>query len=104
MKRVRSPLVTAVATSAIARTWGGRFAASWVALFLRSFPVPAPPPTSPPPPRLAAQLPLRAHFPGHTRHFRRKGAELVEHGVHRLGGAQELAFEWSAINLQRYGL
>ena len=39
--RVRSPSVTAVATSAIARTWLVRFAASWLTLSVRSFQTPA---------------------------------------------------------------
>ena len=43
--RVRSPLVTAVATSAIARTWSVRFAASRFTLPVRSFQVPAAPGT-----------------------------------------------------------
>ena len=45
MERVRSPLVTAVATSAIARTWLVRFAASRLTLPVRSFHVPAAPGT-----------------------------------------------------------
>src|SRR5262249_45969375 len=44
-ERVRSPLVTAVATSAIARTWLVRFAASRFTLPVRSFQVPAAPGT-----------------------------------------------------------
>ncbi len=39
--RVRSPSVTAVATSAMARTWLVRFAASWFTLSVRSFQTPA---------------------------------------------------------------
>ena len=39
--RVRSPSVTAVATSAIARTWLVRLAASWLTLSVRSFQTPA---------------------------------------------------------------
>jgi len=38
--RVRSPSVTAVATSAMARTWLVRFAASWLTLSVRSFQTP----------------------------------------------------------------
>ena len=45
MDRVRSPLVTAVATSAIARTWFVRFSASRLTLPVRSFQVPAAPGT-----------------------------------------------------------
>ena len=39
--RVRSPSVTAVATSSIARTWLVRLAASWLTLSVRSFQTPA---------------------------------------------------------------
>ena len=45
IERVRSPLVTAVATSAMARTWVVRLAASWLTLSVRSFHVPAAPGT-----------------------------------------------------------
>ena len=45
MERVRSPLVTAVATSAMARTWVVRLAASRLTLPVRSFHVPAAPGT-----------------------------------------------------------
>jgi hypothetical protein len=39
--RVKSPLVTAVATSEIARTWAVRFPASWLTLSVKSRQVPA---------------------------------------------------------------
>ena len=52
MERVRSPFVTAVATSAIARTCVVRFAASWLTLSVRSFHVPAAPGTLAWPPSL----------------------------------------------------
>jgi hypothetical protein len=45
MDRVRSPSVTAVATSAMARTCVVRFAASWFTLSVRSRQVPAAPGT-----------------------------------------------------------
>ena len=45
IERVRSPLVTAVATSAMARTWVVRLAASWLTFSVRSFQVPAAPGT-----------------------------------------------------------
>ncbi len=45
MERVRSPLVTAVATSAMARTWVVRFAASWFTFSVRPFQVPEAPGT-----------------------------------------------------------
>ena len=51
MERVRSPLVTAVATSAMARTWLVRLSASRLTLPVRSFQVPAAPGTLAWPPR-----------------------------------------------------
>src|SRR6266850_634334 len=51
IERVRSPLVTAVATSAIARTWDVRLAASRLTLPVKSFHVPAAPGTLAWPPR-----------------------------------------------------
>ncbi len=50
IERVRSPCVTAVATSAIARTCVVRLAASWLTLSVRSFQVPAAPGTAAWPP------------------------------------------------------
>ena len=58
--RVRSPLVTAVATSAIARTWVVRLAASWLTLSVRSFQVPAAPGTLAWPPSLPSTPTSRA--------------------------------------------
>ncbi len=45
IERVRSPFVTAVATSAIARTWVVRFSASWFTASVRPFHVPEAPGT-----------------------------------------------------------
>ncbi len=58
--RVRSPLVTAVATSAIARTCVVRLAASRLTLPVRFFHVPAAPPTSACPPSLPSVPTSRA--------------------------------------------
>ena len=52
MARVRSPLVTAVATSEMARTWVVRLPASWFTLSVRSRHVPAAPGTLAWPPSL----------------------------------------------------
>ena len=60
--RVRSPLVTAVATSAIARTWFVRFAASRLTLPVRSFHVPAVPGTLAWPPSRPSTPTSRATF------------------------------------------
>ena len=62
IERVRSPLVTAVATSAMARTWVVRLAASWLTLSVRSFQVPAAPGTLAWPP----SLPFDADLAGHA--------------------------------------
>ncbi len=60
MARVRSPLVTAVATSAMARTWVVRLAASWFTLSVRSRHVPAAPGTRAWPPSLPSTPTSRA--------------------------------------------
>src|SRR5205807_2512246 len=60
--RVRSPLVTAVATSAMARTWLVRFAARRFTLPVRSFQVPAAPGTFAWPPSRPSTPTSRATF------------------------------------------
>ena len=60
IERVRSPLVTAVATSAMARTCVVRLAASWLTLSVRSFQVPAAPGTLAWPPSLPSTPTSRA--------------------------------------------
>ena len=60
IERVRSPLVTAVATSAIERTWLVRFAASWFTLSVRSRHKPAAPGTLAWPPSLPSMPTSRA--------------------------------------------
>src|ERR1700709_2208216 len=72
-ERVKSPLVTAVATSAMARTWVVRLAAQKIHVARQILPrarraryV-----------RLAAQAPLHAHFARHRRHLIREGRERV---------------------------
>ena len=63
--RVRSPSVTAVATSAIARTWLVRLAASWLTLSVRSFQTPADLRGL----GLAAELALDPHLAGDPSHL-----------------------------------
>src|SRR5471032_3528714 len=60
MERDKSPRVTAVATSAIARTWLVRFAASWLTFSVKSFHVPATPDTFAWPPSLPSVPTSRA--------------------------------------------
>src|SRR2546422_685619 len=54
--------------------------------------------------RLASQLALRSHLARHTRHLRRKGAELAHHAVDDLRRPEELAHQGPAFGLQRHHL
>ena len=62
MERVSSPLVTAVDTSAMARTWVVRLPASWLTLSVRSRHRPAAPGTRACPPSLPSIPTSRATF------------------------------------------
>ena len=61
----RSPLATAVVTSAMLRTWAVRLPAIELTLSVRSFQVPATPQHV----RLAAEPAFGADFARHARHF-----------------------------------
>ena len=98
--RERSPLATAVATSAMLRTWPVRLQAMELTESVRSFQVPATPGTM----RLAAQLAVGADLARHARHLGGEHAELLNHGVDDVGRAQELAFERAAVHVQPHGL
>src|SRR5262249_12365382 len=77
----KSPRATAVVTSAMLRTWVVKLAASRLTLSVKSFQVPAAPPTAAP----AADL---------ARHPRLLGGErpqLIDHGVDGLFQLQDLA-------------
>ena len=54
--------------------------------------------------RLAAELAVGADFARHARDFRGEHAELLDHGVDDVGGAQELAFERAAVHVEPDGL
>ena len=54
--------------------------------------------------RLAAQLAVGAHFAGHAGHLGGEDAELLDHGVDDVGGAEELAFEGTAVDVEADGL
>ena len=98
--RERSPLATAVVTSAMLRTCAVRLPAMELTLSVRSF-------QTPPTPLhhgLAAQFALGADLARHARHFGGKGIQLRHHGVHHARGVQELALERAAVHLQRHGL
>ena len=87
IERVRSPLVTAVATSAIERTWLVRFAASWLTLSVRSRHRPAAPGTRAWPPSLPSMPTSRAMLVT----WSPKVDERLDHEVDRLGQRGDLA-------------
>ncbi len=96
----RSPLATAVVTSAMLRTCAGQVAGHRVdavgqvlpgagdALHLG----------------LAAELAFGADLARDARHLGGERAELIDHRVDRLGGAQELALQRLAVDLERHRL
>ena len=75
--RDRSPRATAVATSAMLRTWPVRFDAIELTMSVRSFHVPATPGTV----GLAAEFAFRADFARNARHFGREAVQLIHHRV-----------------------
>src|SRR5207248_103806 len=52
--------------------------------------------------RLTAEFPFRADFARHARHFAGERIELIDHGVHDAGGAEELALQATAVHLERH--
>ena len=54
--------------------------------------------------RLAAQFAVRSHFARHARHFGGEHAQLLNHRVDDVGGAQELAFQRTPIHVQPHRL
>ena len=87
IERVRSPLVTAVATSAIERTWLVRLAASWLTLSVRSRHRPAAPGTRAWPPSRPSMPTSRAMLVT----WSPKVDERLDHEVDRLGERRDLA-------------
>ena len=53
---------------------------------------------------LAAELAFGADLAGHAGHFRGERAELIDHRVDGLGGAEELALERPIVDLQGHRL
>ena len=96
----RSPLATAVVTSAMLRTCAVRLPAIELTLSVRSFQVPATPLHL----GLAAELALGADLARDARHLGRERAELVDHRVDGLRRAQELALERPPVDLERHRL
>src|SRR6202023_359668 len=90
----RSPLATAVVTSAMLRTWPVKLPAMEFTLSVRSFQVPATPFT----------LAWPADLAGHARALGRERAELIHHFVNGLGRLEELALQWPVLALQSHGL
>ena len=96
----RSPLATAIVTSAILRTWAVRLPAIRLTDSVRSFHTPETPLHL----RLAAELALGADFARHARDFRREHRKLFDHRVDQLRRAQKLAFERAAVDFQIHRL
>ena len=85
----RSPLATAVVTSAMLRTWPVRLPAIKFTLSVRSFQVPATPVHV----GLAAELAFGADLARHARHLRGERAQLVDHRVDGVLQLQDLALD-----------
>ena len=79
--RVRSPLVTAVATSAMARTWRGQVGGELVDVLGQRLPGAGGAGHL----GLAAELPFDADLAGHRRHLVGEGGQRVDHAVDRVG-------------------
>ncbi len=94
--RERSPLATAVATSAMFLTWPVRFDGHRVHRVRQILPRSRHTRHQ----RLAAQLAVRAHLAGHARHLGREHAQLLNHRVHDVRRAQELALQRPPIHVQ----
>ncbi len=54
--------------------------------------------------RLTAEFPFRANLARHTRHFRSERPKLIDHRIHRLGGAQKLALQLPPFDVDRHRL
>ena len=87
--RDRSPLATAVVTSAMLRTWPVRFEAIELTLSVRSFHVPATPGTT----GLAAELAFGADLARDARHLRGEAVELIDHRVDGVLQLEDLALD-----------
>ena len=85
----RSPLATAVVTSAMLRTWPVRLPAMQLTLSVRSFQAPATPLDL----GLSAQLALGADLAGDAGHLGGEGVELVDHRVDGVLQLEDLALD-----------
>ena len=98
--RDRSPLATAVVTSAMLRTWPVRLLAIELTLSVRSFQVPAHALDF----GLAAQLAVGADLAGHARHLGGERVQLVDHGVDRVLQLEDLAAASAVIFLREVAI
>ncbi len=96
----KSPLATAMVTSAMLRTWAVRFDAIELTLSVRSFQTPVTSLHL----RLAAELAFGADLARDARHFRGEHAELLDHRVDDGGRAQEFALQRAAVDVEPHGL
>ena len=93
----RSPLATAVVTSAMLRTWPVRFDAMELTLSVRSFQVPPTPLHV----RLAAELAFGADLARHARDLGGERAELIDHRVDGVLQLEDLAVHVDGDLLRR---
>ena len=96
----RSPLATAVVTSAMLRTWPVRLLGHRVDVVGQVLPGAGHALDL----GLAAELAFGADFAGHARHFRGEGVELSTIVLTMVGGAQKFALQRAAIDLERHRL
>ncbi len=96
----RSPLATAVVTSAMLRTWPVRLPGHQVDVVGQVLPGAGDALDL----RLAAELAFGAHFARHARHFGREGVELVHHGVDGVLQLEDLALHVDGDLLRQVAL
>ena len=96
----RSPLATAIVTSAMLRTCAVRLPAIWLTDSVSSFQTPDTPLHL----RLAAELAFGADLARDARHFGGEHRQLVDHLVDQLRRPQELALERPAVDFERHRL
>ena len=96
----KSPLATAVVTSAMLRTWAVRFEAIELTFSVRSFHVPGDAAHL----RLTAELAFGADLARDARHFRGERVELIDHRVDDRREPEELTLQGPSIDVEPHGL
>ena len=96
----RSPLATAIVTSAMLRTWAVRFEAMEFDALGEVLPNTGHLAHL----RLAAELAVGAHFTRDASYFGGEHAQLLDHGVDDVRRAQELALERAPVHIERHRL